>query len=115
MPPMDHGFALAVLRIAQPHNGPFRAHQKRGIRIRLVQFVMGVFGNGDFEASGFQHSESREMSVVLPELLNPMILMACIRISCSKFFGSHVPDTKGLSGRVQIMTPAAGNAFLTFP
>ena len=54
MPPMDHGFALAVLRIAQPHNGPFRAHQKRGIRVRLVQFVMGVFGNGDFEASGFQ-------------------------------------------------------------
>lgn len=54
MPPMDHGFALAVLRIAQPHDGPFRAHQKRGIRIRLVQFVMGVFGNGDFEASGFQ-------------------------------------------------------------
>ena len=54
MPPMDHGFALAVLRIAQPHDGPFRAHQKRGIRVRLVQFVMGGFGNGDFEASGFQ-------------------------------------------------------------
>ena len=32
-----------------------------------------------------------------------------------KFFGSHVPDTKGLSGRVQIMTPAAGERFFDFP
>ena len=54
MPPMDHGFPPAVLRIAQPYNSPFRAHQKRGIRVRFVQFVVGMFGNGDFEAPGLQ-------------------------------------------------------------
>ena len=55
------------------------------------------------------------MSVVLPELLNPMILMACIRISCGKIFWFPRAGYQGVVRAGTIMTPRRGERFFDFP
>ena len=51
---MNHGFPAPGPQIAQPNDGPTGFHEQRRIRIRLIQLMMRIFGNGNPQSLCFE-------------------------------------------------------------